>query len=154
MAEHSGIEELRRRLEEAKRKQRELNGEKPDDKPAEGESAAGAGEGEDPSNPNGPPDYRSIWVGSLDPGVRQPQLENYFASCGKIVRCTVKVDHHTKRPLGYGYVEFETRRGVENALLLNGHLLMGKGIRVTEKRENKPNMGAKRSFQRGGFRGR
>jgi polyadenylate-binding protein 2 len=80
----------------------------------------------------------SVYVGSVDWSVKKEQLERYFQACGTIKRATIAVDHFTHKPKGYAYIEFAELSGVENALRLNEHLLAGRTIKVTRKRENKP----------------
>jgi translation initiation factor 4B len=40
------------------------------------------------------------------------------------------VDMATQKPKGYGYVEFEDRDGLFNALQMNGESLMNRNVRV------------------------
>lgn len=84
-------------------------------------------------------DELSVFVRSVDYKVTKEQLQEYFSSCGKINRCTILVDHYTKKPKGAAYIEFAEPSGVEYALKLDGHLLAGRTITVVRKRENKPN---------------
>ena len=96
-------------------------------------------------------DELSVFVRSVDYKVTKDQLQEYFSSCGKINRCTILVDHYTKKPKGAAYIEFAEPSGVEYALKLDGHLLAGRTITVVRKRENKPNFnrrGPRRRFRR------
>lgn len=95
---------------------------------------------------------RSIFVGNLDYTVTKAQLESYFQSCGKINRITICEDHMTHRPKGFGYIEFAEESSVQNAMLLNEHLLAGKTIQIQPKRENIPKKILRRQRGRRGGR--
>jgi RNA recognition motif-containing protein len=98
-----------------------------------------------------PADDHSVFVGSVDFSVRKEQLEEFFEACGQIKRTTIITDHFTHKPKGFAYVEFVELDGVENALLLDDHLLAGRNIKVCRKRENKPKPGGRaprRRFRR------
>jgi hypothetical protein len=79
-------------------------------------------------------DERSVFIGSLDWSVKKEQLEDYFKACGQITRLTILTDPHTHKPKGAAYIEFAEVDGVENALMLDNHLLAGRNIQVRRKR--------------------
>ncbi|KAH0789390.1 polyadenylate-binding protein 2 [Histomonas meleagridis] len=89
----------------------------------------------DNNNNNNKSDDCSIWVGNVDWSVKKETLEEFFGCCGKIKRCTIPSDHWTHKPKGYAYIEFEEKGAVQNALSFDGHLLSGRNIKVTQKKE-------------------
>ncbi|KAH0788750.1 poly(A) binding protein Pab2 [Histomonas meleagridis] len=80
-------------------------------------------------------DECSIWVGNVDWSVKKEKLEEYFSCCGAIKRSTIPTDHWSHKPKGYAYIEFEEKESVQNALSYNGHLLNGRNIKVTQKKD-------------------
>lgn len=112
---------------------------------AEAQAAAKAQEEAAKAVANEKSDELSVFVGSVDFKVTQKELTDYFAPCGEIKRCTIRVDKYTKKPKGYAYIEFAEPSGVENALRLDGNLLAGRTIHVKHKRENRPNFRSRRA---------
>ncbi len=117
----------------------------------------------DTSEHNANSDLRSIHIGHVDFKVTAQELEDYFSECGEVERVTIRCDPVTKRPLGYGFLEFKEDSAVEAALALDGTLLRGRPITVRPKRKNFPGMvsrgrGRGRGFNyprgRGYYRGR
>jgi polyadenylate-binding protein len=62
------------------------------------------------------PVHASLYVGDLDPNVREPQLLELFKTCGTVLGVRVCRDIITQRSLGYGYVNFQTVADGEKAL--------------------------------------
>ncbi|KAI6182542.1 Pabpn1-prov protein [Aphelenchoides bicaudatus] len=110
-------------------------------------------------------DNRSVFVGNVDYSSKPDQLEEHFRGCGAIERVTILADRYTGHPKGFAYIEFTEADGKQNALALNESLFLGRQIKVTEKRTNKPGIsttnrppyrsrGRGGRFARGSFRGR
>ncbi|KAE8698607.1 Polyadenylate-binding protein 2 [Hibiscus syriacus] len=73
----------------------------------------------------------SLYVGDLDPSVTETQLYEYFAQMGPVLTVRVCKDLSTRRPLGYGYVNYGNPQDAARALeLLNFTPLNGKPIRI------------------------
>lgn len=107
-----------------------------EDAPAE---AAESGESADPSNEDSESTAKSndfsIWVGNVDISVKKEKLEEFFNCCGTIKRITIPFDRYTRKPKTYAYIEFENKESVENALKFDSHLLGGRNIKVTPKKD-------------------
>ncbi|KAI6178410.1 RRM domain-containing protein [Aphelenchoides besseyi] len=107
-------------------------------------------------------DNRSVFV---DYSAKPDQLEEHFRGCGAIERVTILADKFSGHPKGFAYIEFTEPDGKQNALALNESLFLGRQIKVTEKRTNKPGISTTNRPPRGrgrraasrfypGFRGR
>lgn len=98
-------------------------------------------------------DARSIYVGNVDYSTTQEELQEFFKSCGAIVRVTIPVDKWSESPKGFGYVEFKDAEGVENAFHLNDTQFKGREIKIKKKRTNVPAWQLHRGRGRGRGRG-
>jgi len=99
-------------------------------------------------------DSRSVFVGNVDYAATPEEIQNHFRSCGSINRVTILLDKFTGHPKGYAYVEFSEPSLVNNALVLNDSVFLGRNLKVVPKRTNLPGMARGRG--RGGgapFRG-
>ncbi|CAD5207106.1 unnamed protein product [Bursaphelenchus okinawaensis] len=83
-------------------------------------------------------DIRSVFVGNVDYSATPENLEEHFRGCGPIERVTILADKFSGNPKGFAYIEFTEVDGKQNALALNESLFLGRQIKVTEKRTNKP----------------
>lgn len=63
-----------------------------------------------------PANVASLYVGDLDPNVREQQLLELFRTCGTVLNVRVCRDIITQRSLGYGYVNFQDASEAEKAL--------------------------------------
>lgn len=94
-------------------------------------------------------------------------MEEHFRGCGAIERVTILADRFTGHPKGlvfvvfnnlfllsFAYIEFTEVDGKQNALALNESLFLGRQIKVTEKRTNKPGISTTNRPPRGRGRGR
>lgn len=57
----------------------------------------------------------SLYVGDLDPNVREDRLLELFKTCGTVIGVRVCRDIITQRSLGYGYVNFQSHADAEKA---------------------------------------
>mgnify|MGYP001600599461 CR=1 FL=1 len=74
-----------------------------------------------------------LFVGSLDYSTTDSQLEEHFATIGKVLSAKVIVDRYTGQGKGFGFVEMETGELAKEAMnKLNGSQLNGRNIAVKE----------------------
>ena len=96
-----------------------------------------------------------LFVGSLAYSVTDDELEQFFATVGKVTSAKVIIDRDTNRSKGFGFVEMESDDEAKAAIAeLDGKELNGRAIAVNEARpqENRE----RRSFgggNGGGFGG-
>eukprot|EP00636_Phaeomonas_parva_P012397 CAMPEP_0118878374 /NCGR_PEP_ID=MMETSP1163-20130328/18294_1 /TAXON_ID=124430 /ORGANISM="Phaeomonas parva, Strain CCMP2877" /LENGTH=185 /DNA_ID=CAMNT_0006814187 /DNA_START=340 /DNA_END=893 /DNA_ORIENTATION=+ len=94
-------------------------------------------------------DELSVYVGQVDYNASAEELQAHFSSCGQVVRVTI-LGNRNGQPKGSAYVQFETKEGASQALLLHDSTFKGRKIQVMKKRINVPS--AHRGG-RGGYRG-
>ncbi|KAI8476218.1 MAG: hypothetical protein J3K34DRAFT_516642 [Monoraphidium minutum] len=76
------------------------------------------------------PGYNVAYVGNIAFEVTPDELREVFSGCGaKLVR--LHTDQATGRSKGYAHVHFEDEGGLDRAMELDGHVLQGRGIRVS-----------------------
>ncbi|HBB76200.1 MAG: RNA-binding protein [Candidatus Levybacteria bacterium RIFOXYA1_FULL_41_10] len=74
-----------------------------------------------------------LFIGSLDYATTDAQLEELFATIGKVLSAKVIVDRNTGQGKGFGFVEMETEELAKTAMdKLNGSDLNGRQIAVKE----------------------
>ena len=74
-----------------------------------------------------------LFIGSLDYATTDAQLEELFATVGKVLSAKVIVDRETGAGKGFGFVEMETEEVAKDAMSkLNGAQLNGRSIAVKE----------------------
>ena len=74
-----------------------------------------------------------LFIGSLDYATTDAQLEELFATIGKVVSAKVIVDRMTGQGKGFGFVEMETPEIAKFAMdKLNNSQLNGRSIAVKE----------------------
>jgi RNA recognition motif-containing protein len=85
-----------------------------------------------------------LFVGSLAYSVTDQELEEFFATAGKVVSAKVIIDRDTNRSKGFGFVEMESDEEAKAAIdQLNGKELSGRAIAIDEakpqeNRERRP----------------
>ncbi|KAK6781121.1 hypothetical protein RDI58_023305 [Solanum bulbocastanum] len=85
-----------------------------------------------PKEPLYPETEHKLFVGNLAWSVSSESLAQAFQEYGAVVGARVLYDGETGRSRGYGFVSFETREEMENALNnLNGVELDGRALRVS-----------------------
>lgn len=74
-----------------------------------------------------------LFIGSLDYSTTDAQLEEHFATIGKVLSAKVIVDRMTGAGKGFGFVEMSTPEEAKLAMdKLNGTQLAGRSIAVKE----------------------
>jgi RNA recognition motif-containing protein len=94
-----------------------------------------------------------LFVGSLSYSVNDDQLQDFFASVGKVTSAKVITDRDTGRSKGFGFVEMESDEDAKKAIAeLDGKELDGRTVAVNEARPREDRGGERRSFSgnRGG----
>src|SRR5262249_13761713 len=88
---------------------------------------------------------KKLYVGNLDYGVTNSDLERMFAAHGTVESAQVVMDRDTGRSKGFGFVEMKTDQEAQAAIAaLNGAQSGGRSLTVNE---------AKPREDRGGGRG-
>lgn len=78
---------------------------------------------------------RKLFVGSLDYGVTDQQLNDLFSEYGTVESAKVIVDRETNRSRGFGFVEFSDDEEAKAAMeALNGQEHQGRTLVVNEAR--------------------
>jgi RNA recognition motif-containing protein len=74
---------------------------------------------------------KKLYVGGLSYSVTDAQLQQLFASHGKVESAKVITDRESNRSRGFGFVEMGTQEEAEKAIAsLNGTLLEGRNLTV------------------------
>ncbi len=82
----------------------------------------------------------NIYVGNLSYETRDRDLDQLFASFGRVNSARVIVDKDSNRSKGFGFVEMEDAAEAQRAIAeLNGAELQGRALKVNEAkpRENR-----------------
>ncbi len=94
-----------------------------------------------------------LYVGNLSYNVSEDDLRELFAQAGEIKEVTLIMDRDTRRPKGFGFVEFMTQADAEKAIqMFNEHELDGRRLTVNMARPREERGGGGGGF-RGGSRG-
>ncbi len=76
-----------------------------------------------------------LYVGGLAFSVNDQELNDYFATIGKVVSATVIMDRDSGRSKGFGFVEMEEAADAQNAIKsFDGKEFAGRTIVVNEAR--------------------
>jgi polyadenylate-binding protein len=74
----------------------------------------------------------NLFFKNLDPTITSKKLEEECSKYGSIISCVVKVDDESNRPLGYGYVQFETPNNADDCVSAMNNVQFGeKNISVS-----------------------
>jgi RNA recognition motif-containing protein len=93
---------------------------------------------------------KKLYVGNLDYGVTDGDLEKLFAAHGTVESAQVIMDRETGRSKGFGFVEMKTDQEAQAAIAaLNGTPSGGRSLTVNEARPREDRGGG-----RGGSGGR
>jgi len=80
-----------------------------------------------------------IYVGNLEWNVTEEQLKEAFSGAGAVVEAIIIKDRETGRSRGFGFVTFNTREAVDNAInKFNGVALNRRNILVKEAKPQQP----------------
>lgn len=91
---------------------------------------------------------KRLYVGNLAYAVRDDTLREAFAQVGEVTLATVIMEKDSGRSKGFGFVEMATEELAQQAISrMNGQMLMGRAISVSEARPMAP-----RDDRGGGFR--
>ncbi len=91
-----------------------------------------------------------LYVGNLSYNIAEDDLRSLFAQAGEIKEVTLIMDRDTRRPKGFGFVEFVTQADAEKAIqMFNDYELDGRRltVNIARPREERGGGGG------GGFRG-
>ncbi len=76
-----------------------------------------------------------LYVGNLSYNVAEDELRELFAQAGEIKQVTMILDRDTRRPKGFGFVEFMTQTDAEKAIqMFNDYDLDGRCLTVNMAR--------------------
>ena len=93
-----------------------------------------------------------LYVGGLAYSVTDQELEEFFASQGKVVSAAVIKDRDSGQSKGFGFVEMDDLKEGQNAIKnLNGQELNGRAIIVSQARpqeDRRTSNGGGRNFRR------
>src|SRR5262245_12268758 len=79
---------------------------------------------------------KKLFVGNLSFETTSADLEALFAQAGKCESAAVITDRATGRSRGFGFVEMSSASEAQRAIAeLNGHVLQGRPLNVSEARE-------------------
>jgi len=77
----------------------------------------------------------NIYVGNLSYDTHDDDLDQFFATYGKVDSARVIIDRDSNRSKGFGFVEMASQEEAQKAIdELNGKELQGRTVRVNEAR--------------------
>ena len=82
-----------------------------------------------------------LFVGNLAFAATERDLEESFGAFGEIEEAKIIFDRETGRSRGFAFVTFTSTEAAEAALILDGHNLAGRNIRVSIATERPRNNG-------------
>ena len=89
-----------------------------------------------------------LYVGNLSYNVSEDELRELFSQAGEVKEVTLIMDRDTRRPKGFGFVEFTNQADAEKAIqMFNDQELDGRRMTVNIARPREPRAGG------GGFGG-
>lgn len=81
---------------------------------------------------------KKIYVGNMSYATTEEELRGLFAQFGTVNSATIILDHETRRPKGFGFVEMADDAAADAAISqLDGKEFGGRNLRVNEA-INKP----------------
>lgn len=94
---------------------------------------------------------KKLFVGNLSYDVKSEQLQELFATVGKVLSANVIIEKMSGRSKGFGFVEMETEEEAQMAIqALNGKEFQGRAVIVSEAKPMEPRTSGSRD---GGFGG-
>ncbi len=98
-----------------------------------------------------------LYVGNLSYNVSEDELRELFSQAGEIKEVTMILDRDTRRPKGFGFVEFTNQADAEKAIqMFNDYELDGRRltVNIARPREERSTGGfGGRGGGRGGYGG-
>jgi cold-inducible RNA-binding protein len=92
-----------------------------------------------------------LYVGNLSFNTSREDLESAFGEAGKVREVSMPTDRETGQPRGFAFVTMGTDECARNAISqLNGAMLDGRPLKVTEAQERPPRDGGGGGFGGGG----
>ncbi len=104
-----------------------------------------------------------LYVGNLSYNVAEDELRELFSQAGEIKEVTMILDRDTRRPKGFGFVEFMNQADAEKAIqMFNDYEMDGRRLTVNMARPREErgsggsygNRGGRGSYSGGGGRRR
>ncbi|MDE3091373.1 MAG: RNA-binding protein [Chloroflexota bacterium] len=90
-----------------------------------------------------------LYVGNLSYNISEEQMRQLFSQAGEIKEVSLILDRETRRPKGFGFVEFNTQAEAEKAIqMFNEYELDGRKLMVNMARPRE-----ERGAGGGGYRG-
>lgn len=77
-----------------------------------------------------PEDCKTVFVGNLNFKIDQKTIKKLFKDCGEIEHVRFATDRETGKVKGFGYIEFVNAESVDEAIKLQGQMVMGRPISV------------------------
>jgi cold-inducible RNA-binding protein len=78
---------------------------------------------------------KNLYVGNMEATTTEQDLRTAFATYGPVEAVSIITDRATGVPRGFGFVEMAVEKDAQEAVLaLNGSLLSGRAIVVSEAR--------------------
>jgi cold-inducible RNA-binding protein len=82
---------------------------------------------------------KKLYVGNLPYATTEDVLKSTFAQYGTLETAVIIKDRQTGQSKGFGFVEYSTRQEAVDAISkLNGSLLEGKVLKVSEAKPQEP----------------
>lgn len=89
----------------------------------------------------------NIYVSNLSFNVTDEDLHDFFADYGEVASAKVITDKFTQKSRGFGFVEMNDQEAAQKAIReLDGGLVEGRAIKVTEARPREDRPQQRRSF--------
>lgn len=86
----------------------------------------------------------NIYVSNLGFSLQDDDLNKLFGEYGSVTSARVITDKFTSKSKGFGFVEMPDKSAAETAIKeLNGRMVEGRSVRVTEARAKEENQGSR-----------
>jgi RNA recognition motif-containing protein len=77
-----------------------------------------------------------IYVGNISYSITEEGLKDIFQVCGTVINVIIARDRHTKRPKGFGFVEYATPEEAQHAIeCINGQSILDRKLTVAPARK-------------------
>lgn len=97
-----------------------------------------------------------LYVGNLARTVTEDRVKELFDQYGEVRFFRLLKDRFTGELRGFGFVEYDSKEAAQEAIAaMDGYMLDGRAMRVSEAQERKPREGGSREGgpREGGYRG-